>query len=153
MTRPLLALCFAIAITSTIPAQAPEPPLADTRLTVHTLLREDIFAGFLQNDLARLSRAEKNIELLLTSRPADRPGLLAWQGATALTRAAQANEGKQPDQFRQHYRRAVESFAEARKLGPMDVGVFAISGGSQLMLAERLPEQERAASWEGAYAA
>ena len=153
MTRPLLALCFAIAITATVPAQAPEPPLAEMRLTVHTLLREDIFAGFLQNDLVRLARAEKNIDLLLASRPADRASLLAWQGGTELTRAAQANEAKQPDQVRQHYRRALELFAEARKLGPTDVGVFAINGGSQLMLADRLPEKERASSWAEAYAA
>jgi tetratricopeptide (TPR) repeat protein len=153
MTRPLLAVCFALAITSTVPAQAPEPPLAETRLTVHTLLREDIFAGFLQNDLARLARAEKNIDLLLASRPDERASLLAWQGGTQLTRAAQANEAKQSDQFRQHYRRALESFAEARQLGPTNVGVFAINGGSQLMLADRLPEKERAASWEEAYAA
>lgn len=153
MTRPLLALCFAIAITSTVPAQAPEPPLAETRLTVHTLLREDVFAGFLQNDLARLARAEKNIDLLLASRPDERASILAWQAGTELTRAAQANDAKQPDQFRQHYRRALELFAEARKLGPTNVGVFAINGGSQLMLADRLPEKERAASWEEAYAA
>ena len=31
--------------------------------------------------------------------------------------------------------------------------MFAINGGSQLMLADRLPEKERAASWEEAYAA
>ena len=153
MTRLLLAVCFAIAITSTVPAQAPEPPLAETRLTVHTLLREDIFAGFLQNDLARLARAEKNIDLLLASRPDERAGILAWQGSTQLTRAAQAMEAKQPDRFRQHYGRALELFAEARKLGPTNVGVFAINGGSQLMLADRLPEKERATSWEEAYAA
>jgi hypothetical protein len=153
MTRPLLAVCFALAITSTVPAQAPEPPLGEARLTVHTLLREDVFAGFLQNDLARLSRAEKNIEQLLASRPAERSSILAWQGGTELTRAAQANEATQPDQFGQHYRRAVELFAEARKLDPTNVGVFAINGGSMLMLADRLPQKERAASWEEAYAA
>jgi len=146
-------VCFAIAITSTVPAQAPEPPLADTRLTVHTLLREDVFAGFLQNDLARLARAEKNIDLLLVSRSADRSSLLAWQGGTELTRAAQAIEAKQSDQFRAHYRRAVELFAEARMLGPTNVAVFAINGGSMLMLADRLPEKERGAAWEEAYAA
>jgi tetratricopeptide (TPR) repeat protein len=153
MTRLLLAVWFAIAITSTVPAQAPEPPLAETRLTVHTLLREDVFAAFLQNDLARLARAEKNIDLLLASRPDERASILAWQAGTQLTRAAQANEAKQSDQFRQHYRRAVELFAEARKLGPTNVGVFAINGGSQLLLADRLPEKERAASLEEAYAA
>ncbi len=58
-------------IAAAIAAQAPEPPISDTRLTVNTLVREDVFAGFLQNDLARLTRAEKNIELLLASRPAE----------------------------------------------------------------------------------
>jgi len=28
-------------------SQSQEPPLSETRLTVHTLLREDIFAGFI----------------------------------------------------------------------------------------------------------
>jgi hypothetical protein len=153
MTRSLLGLCIAIAITSTLPAQAPEPPLADTRLAVSTLLREDLFAGFLQQDLARLSRGEKNIEQLLASRPADRATLLAWQGAAHLTRAALANEAGKADEFVAHYRRAGELFAEARTLGPGDVAVFAINGGSQLMLADRLPARERAAGWEEAYAA
>ena len=87
MARTFLIAVAFVAISTAVPAQAPEPPIADTRLTVHTLVREDIFAGFLQNDLVRLARAEKNIELLLASRPDARPGLLAWQGGTALTRA------------------------------------------------------------------
>ena len=118
MSRALLILGFVVAISSAIPAQSPEPPIADTRLTVHTLVREDIFAGFLQGDLTRLARAEKNLETLYANRPGDRPGILAWQGGAALTRAAVANEANQPDQFRQHYRRAQDLFAEAMKLGP-----------------------------------
>jgi hypothetical protein len=153
MIKPLLTLGFVVAISAAVPAQAPEPPIADTRLTVHTLLREDIFAGFLQSDLTRLARAEKNIELLLASRPADRASLLAWQGGTALTRAVLANDAKQPDRFRQQYRRSVDLFAEAMRLGPDNVGVFAITGGSQTQLADRLPSAERAAGWEQAYAA
>jgi hypothetical protein len=94
--RPLLTLGFFVVISVALSAQAPEPPVADTRLTVHTLLREDAFAGYLQNDLARLARAEKNVDLLLASRPGDRPSLLAWQGGIALTRAVVANEAKQP---------------------------------------------------------
>lgn len=153
MARTLLMVLALVVISVAVPAQAPEPPITDTRLTIHTLVREDIFAGFLQNDLTRLARAEKNIELLLASRPGDRPGLLAWQGSTALTRAANAYEAKQPDQFRQQYRRAQDLFAEAMKLGPADVGVHAVTGGSQITLADRLPAQERAASWELGYTA
>jgi hypothetical protein len=33
----------------------------------NTLVREDIFAGFLQNDLARLARAEENLDILLAN--------------------------------------------------------------------------------------
>jgi len=153
MRRILLIFVAVVAISAALPAQAPEPPLADTRLTVHTLLREDIFAGFLQNDMTRLARAEKNADLLLTSRPAERAEIMAWQGAIALTRAALANEAKQPDQFRQQYQRAQGLFTEAMKLGPDKVGVFAITGGSQVGIADRLPEAERTAGWQLGYTA
>jgi hypothetical protein len=154
MTRPLLTLGILVVISTALPAQAPEPPIADTRLTIHTLLREDVFAGFLQKDLVRLARAERNIDLLLASRPGDRPALLAWQGGTALTRAVLASEARQPDQFQQRYRRAFDLFTEATRLGgPNDIGVFAIIGASQISLADRLPVVERAAGWEQAYGA
>jgi hypothetical protein len=153
MTRPALTLGFVVALSIAIPAQAPEPPLAETRLTVHTLLREDIFAGMLQNDMTRLSRAEKNLESLLASRPADRAPLTAWHGTTFLTRAVAAHEAKQADLFRTHHRRAVDLFAEAAKLGPMDDGVWAVIGGTYAVLADRLPAAERTAAWEQSYAA
>jgi hypothetical protein len=153
MTRTLLTVVTLVAISAAVPAQAPEPPITDSRLTVHTLLREDVFAGFQQGDVARMARAEKNADLLLASRSADRANILAWQGGLALTRAVMANEARQPDQFRQHYRRAQELFAEAMKLGPTEVGVFAITGGSQVSIADRLPVEERKAAWELGYTA
>ena len=153
MTRPALTLGFVVALSIAVPAQAPEPPLADTRLTIHTLVREDVFAGMLRNDLVRLGRAEKNIESLLASRPAERAALTAWKGTTALTRAAVANEASQQEQFRQHYQRAVALYAEAMKLGPNDDGVWAVIGGSYATLADRLPAAERSAGWEQGYAA
>jgi hypothetical protein len=143
---PLLLMVLSV----TAAAQAPEPPLDDTRLTVHTLVREDIFAGFLRNDVARLARAEKNLELLLASRPAERPSILAWQGSAAFTRAVLAQEASQPEAFRQQYARTQQLFGEAMKLGPDAVGVFAIVGGTSVMLSDRLPPAERGASWERA---
>jgi tetratricopeptide (TPR) repeat protein len=153
MTRHLIAFAVFALIPVAGSAQAPEPPLADTRLTVHTLVREDIFAGFLQNDLNRLARAEKNLDVLLKSRPAERANVLAWQGSAALTRAAVAHEAKQPDQFRQHYQRALDLYEQAMRLEPEGVGVFAIAGGTQTTLADRLPADERARGWEMAYSA
>ena len=151
MRTPLLTFSAFVVISAALAAQSPEPPLAETRLTVSTLVREDVFAGFLQKDLARLSRAEKNIDLLLASRPGERASLIAWQGSTTLTRAVFANEDKRADEFQKHYRRALDLFAEAKRLGPESIPVLAITGGSMVMLTDRLPAAERAARWEQVY--
>lgn len=153
MTRHLIVAAALTVVPGSVFAQAPEPPITDTRLTVHTLVREDIFAGFLQNDLKRMERAEKNLERLLESRPADRPNVIAWQGSIALTRAALANEAGQQAEVMKHYQRARDLFEEAMRLDPGGVGVFAITGGSLVSIADRLPTAERESGWELAYSA
>ena len=90
--RLLTGTLLALAVMTTAAAQSPEPPIGDTRLTVHTLLREDIFAGFLDNNAERVGRAERNIALLLEQRPADRANLLAWKAGLDLHKAVRAHE-------------------------------------------------------------
>jgi len=123
------------------------------RLTVHTLVREDIFAGFLGNDMERLSQGEKNLALLLEERPQFKHNILAWQGGAALYRAVLAHEEKRPAEFQKYYKRALELFAEAVSLSPQDSGVAAVTGGSYTVFADRLPAQYRAAAWTKAYEA
>jgi hypothetical protein len=147
--RISILLVGAIAVTAA--AQAPQPSRVDARLSVHTLLREDIFAGVLDNDLDRLARGERNIEALLEQRPAERPGLLAWKAGATLYRAVRAQEAKQTEEFETKYRQAMDLLAEARKLGPEDLGVIAATGGLYAILADRLPEKAREAAWSGAY--
>jgi hypothetical protein len=153
--RTFLGMVFALAVAGvTIAgAQSPEPPLGEERLTVHSLVREDIFAGFLAGDMERLARGEKNIRLLLEKRPADRASLLAWQGGAALFRAVQAREKERHEEFEEGYRKALELFSEAERLAPGSLGVVATTGGSFLLFADRLPENQRAPAWERAYQA
>jgi hypothetical protein len=73
-------------------AQSVDPPLSETRLTVNTLLREDVFAGWMDNDLNRLQRGERNIEVLLQQRPAERATLIAWRAGATLYRAVLAHK-------------------------------------------------------------
>jgi len=153
MNNAMLTAAAVVVISATVPAQAPEPPVEEARLTVHTLVREDLFAGFLQNDVTRLARGEKNLARLLAARPAERASIVAWQGMAALTRAALANEANQRDEFRRHLERAAAAFDEATALGAGNIGVFAVIGGSYSMIADRLPDAERAAAWQQAYAA
>ena len=144
------ALLLCAAVTA-VAAQSPDPPIADTRLTVHTLLREDIFAGFLNNNMDRVARAEQNIELLLKERPAERANLLAWKGGAALQRAVRAHEAAKPDEFAKYFQDARESFAAAAKISSGNDGVAAITGGSYGFFGDRLPLEYRAAAWSQAY--
>jgi hypothetical protein len=150
MKRLKLTLLVAVFATVAV-AQSPEPPLSDARLSVNTLVREDIFAGFIGDDMERFARGEKNIQLLIEKRPADKAVLLAWKGGATLYRAVRAHENNRNDEFQQHYRQALDLFAQARQLGPADGGVIAVTGGSYVLFADRLPKENRAAAWSQAY--
>lgn len=142
-------LVFALGVVAG--AQSPEPPLSDKRLTVHTLVREDLFAGFLANDMTRFTRGERNVEVLLRERPEQRANLLAWQGAAALYRAVVAHEAGKAQDFERLYQSARDAFAEALQPRTGDDGAAAIVGGTLSLFADRLPEVHRSAAWTQAY--
>ena len=134
-------------------AQSPDALLSDTRLTVHTLLREDVFGGFLGNDLGRMAKAEANIESLMNSRPDQKANLLAWRSGAAMKRAVVAHEAGQAQEFARQFAIARDGFAEAAKLATsgQNDAVAAITGGTLAILADSLPAEHRAAAWAQAY--
>ncbi len=134
--RAMKSLLLVFGIVVGAAAQAPEPPLSDSRLTVHTLLREDVFAGFLANDMGRFARAERNIEQLLQQRPAERGNLMAWKGSTALYRAVLAHEAGKADEFQRLLQAARDAFGDAAQPGSGNDGVAAITGGSLAVFAD-----------------
>jgi tetratricopeptide (TPR) repeat protein len=145
----ILAICAA--------AQSPQSEGANTnidaKLTIHTLVREDIFAGVLTNDMERLARGEKSVDRLLQSRDKERAPLLAWKGEIELYRAVIASEQHRDAEWNAHFKRALDLFAEAKKLAPDDVGVNAVTGGTWLIFINRLPAQYQAAANASAYEA
>jgi hypothetical protein len=146
--KTLFLVCLAVAAPL---AQTGDPLLSDKRLSVHTLLREDIFAGFRNDNLERLARAEQNIEILLEERPEDRANLLAWKAGAATYRAVRAHEAGQVGEFDRRFGEALEGFASAAKLNSSGVGIPAIAAGTMAVFADRLPEKHRAAAWAQAY--
>jgi hypothetical protein len=151
INRTFFKTLIAVVLVTVAAAQSPEPPLSDTRLSIHTLVREDIFAGFLMDDMERFSRGEKNVQLLLEKRPAAKPDLLAWKGGATLYRAVRAHENNRSDEFQKYYREAIDLFSQARQLQPEGDGVAAVTGGSYVIFADRLPKENRAAAWSQAY--
>jgi hypothetical protein len=131
--------------------ESPDPPLENKRLTIHTLVREDIFAGWMDQDMERLARGEKNIDLLLEQRPAARAELLAWKGGATVYRAVLALEAGNEAEFQKLYDQARGLLAEAKKLQPKNPGVAAVVGGTYVVFGDRLPEKDRAAAWQDCY--
>jgi tetratricopeptide (TPR) repeat protein len=146
--RALKSALLVLAVAAMSATQSSEPPLGDARLTVHTLVREDIFAGFIGDDLTRLARGERNITALLESRPGERANLVAWRAGAVV-----AHEAARADEFQRYYQEARDGFAEAARIGSGNDGVAAITGGSYAIFADRLPEKHRAEAWAQAYAA
>ena len=151
--RKVQSSLMVLAVVAVTGAQSADPPISDTRLTVHTLVREDIFAGWLDNNMDRFSRGERNIGLLLEQRPSEKANLLAWRGGASLYRAVVAHEAGNASEFTRLYQQAINDFAEAAKLGTGNDGVAAITGGTLVTFADRLPPDQRAAAWSQAYGA
>ena len=149
--RKVQSSLMVLAVVAVTGAQSADPPISDTRLTVHTLVREDLFAGFLDNNPDRFSRGERNVDALLKERPTEKANLLAWRGGAELYRAVVAHESGKADEFARQFQRAREDFAEAAKLSAGNDGVAAITGGTVVIFADRLPAEHRAAAWAQAY--
>ena len=148
LTRAVLA---SMLVVVTPAAQSPDPLLSDARLTVHTILREDIFAGFRNGNMERLAKAEQNIEVLLKERPDQRANLIAWRAGAAVFRAVRAHEMGQAAEFERLFASAIGDFNAAAKFDSGNEGVAAITGGTMATFADRLPANHRAAAWTRAY--
>ena len=149
--RLLNSALVVFAVVAAAAAQATDPPLSDVRLSVHTLLREDVFAGFRSDNMDRLSKAEMNIDTLLRERPDQRANLLAWKAGAATYRAVLAHEAGQAEEFKRRFAEGLDGFAAAAKIESGNEGVAAITGGTFAVFADRLPEKLRAAAWSQAY--
>ena len=140
------------AVVTTAAAQSPEPPIAETRLTVHTLLREDVFAGFFENNSERVARAEQNIELLLEQRPAERAQPAGVEGRHRRA----ACRPRPRDRQRRGVHEALQRRAGGLRRGhegvdPATTASRRSSAARYAFFGDRLPQEHRAAAWAQAY--
>ena len=133
-------------------AQPPKGPTYDPRLPVHTIVREDVFAGFMTGDLERMARGEKAVDVLLSERPAAKAPLLAWKAAIAMYRAVMAHAAGRTGEFGREYNKAQDLYAGAMQADAKDPGVQATVAASQALFADQLPEPQRRAAWDTSYA-
>jgi tetratricopeptide (TPR) repeat protein len=141
MKRLTLALATAIPLFAQI----------DPRIGVSPLVREDLFAGILANDMTRFAQGEATLDQLDKERPEKRGTVRAWQGAAALYRAVLAYESGDAQQGGRFYEKAQALLDEALRLAPNDLSVLSLGAFGNGLFADRLPADKRAASWAKAY--
>ena len=150
--RVLTAGVLAAMIAGAVLAQpAAAPPLNDTRVAVSTLVREDMFAGFLEGDMASLARGEANLDKLYESRPAERADIRSWQAGGLMYRAVLAREAGRAADYTSLYAQAITAMDEADALKSTSGAVPAVGGGIGVLFADRLAPADRTAYWERSY--
>lgn len=117
---------------------------------VGTWVREDIFAGFMTNDMVRFEAGMRKLDDLIAVNP-DVPNVIAWRAGTKLFLSVRAYEAGRKEQFEKTYETAVADLARARKLSadsPNELSaVLAITGGVFTVFSDRLPEKLRKEGW------
>jgi len=135
IVRSLVLIVLGCGLLAGQTAPAPQ-------LTVHTQVREDIFAGFMAGDMERFGVGVKKLEKMLAENPAN-ANALAWQAGGDLFLAARANEAGDKATCDLLYTRSLATIDKAFAAGSKDGGVLAVCGASLILFAERLPAEKR----------
>lgn len=118
-------------------------------MRVSTWVREELFAGFLADDMARFDTGMKKTDAVIAADPKSADAL-AWRGGGELYLAVRALEAGDRVKFDALYQKALGSFAASKAVvTPQTAGAFnAITGGSFTLFADRLPEPLRQEGWQ-----
>ena len=116
-------------------------------LTVHTWVREDIFAGFMANDMALYAKGVAKLEEILKERPDD-GNAMAWKADVLMYDAVRAYESKNTAEGDRLVQESVTLARRAMAGAGQDLGPYAVIGGGFGMFGDRLPEKHRRQAYE-----
>jgi tetratricopeptide (TPR) repeat protein len=106
------------------------------------IVREDIFAGFLSNDMERFERGMKKCDERL-AQDAKHTDALAWKGGGTLYRSIRSFESGDTQRGNELWDQAFQLFEGALALNPQSVGTLATYGGSLVVFVRRAPAERQ----------
>ena len=115
----------------------------------YTWVREDTFAGFMDDDLTRFEQGVAKTQEYLEENPT-RPDAVNWLGATKVYRAVRAFKAGDEAAGDRLLAEAFAAMDAAAARAPRDVGVHATAGGTLVLFASRLPDRHYRAAMERA---
>ncbi len=137
-------LLFALTLSAQVPSNS---------LSVNWLVREDLFAGLLEDDRDRLKKGVATLDSVATYYSEAR--VLSWRYLAEVTQAVWDYEAKDVTGFNRHYGLALTYLDRIRKVASGNELVLPeiFEGAVLVVLGDRLPEAMRKGSWERAYQA
>ena len=130
---------------ATIAAQEQRP----ANVPFYTWVREDTFAGFMDDDMTRFERGVQRAEAYLEENP-ERADAANWVGATNVYRAVRAFRAGDNAAGEDLLRSAMTAMDQAVSRAPNDVGIRATAGGTLVLFASQLPAEHHRAVMEKA---
>lgn len=142
--RLVPTVVFATAVLLAFAQEKPE------NIPVSTWVREDLFAGFIDGDMARHGIGVKKLDDVIAKNP-KAVDAVAWKGGTALHFAVRAYEAGNMPGFEAEYANALNLFARAaegaKHIPPALEALHAITGGSYTVFSDRLPPKYQRDGW------
>jgi tetratricopeptide (TPR) repeat protein len=122
---------FAVAVSG-----QPKPE----KLPISTWVREDLFAGFLVDDLERFESGVRKVEAALAEQPGS-SAARSWLASSQMYRAVRAHKAGNREEFDRWFKTSLETFSRAAE--SPNIGVFAIRGGTFAVFADQLPAEHQ----------
>jgi hypothetical protein len=137
-TAVLGGLVLASASLAGVGGQDREPP--PKNISFYTWVREDTFAGWMNNDLARHAKGMTRTQEWLDEHPNDAEAT-NWLGTGKMFEAARAFEAGDQAGGDRLFQESVALMEKGATLDPNDGGVRATAGGTYMFFARKLPDR------------
>jgi len=139
MHARLMKVSFVILATCTLVAAAAQEQ-RPKNVPFYTWVREDLFAGWMADDMARFERSMQKTQEYLKEEP-NNMDALNWLGAGAVTRAVRAFAAGDYAKGDQLFGEGLALMDKAVAAQPMNLGIHATAGGTLMFFASQLPER------------
>src|ERR1051326_4825565 len=123
-------------------AHASDEMVKPDQISVHTWVREDMFAGWIGNDTVTMERGVKKLDRYLADHPDDR-GALSWKYLAISYRMIQARRGHDDVAYAKQLAAGKELRSRIFTGEVRDPAPYIIVGSSLVEVASVAPEQDR----------
>jgi len=141
MRHALLGFLAAASLLSAETLDKPE------KLTIHTWVREDLFAGWMVKDAESLARGERKLDHFLASNP-NHSSALAWKFLATHYHMREAISKSDRAGYNTLLAQSHTLRDKAIAANPRDVSVYIIVGGVMIMGAWYAPEEHKQALYK-----